>query len=187
MSTLIAVSYPDINKAEQVVETLRQMQSEYLIDLDDAVYVTKDAQGKVKLHQSVNLVGAGAGGGALWGGLWGLLIGALVLQPIAGAAIGAGIGAGTGAIAGSLTDYGVDDNFIKQLGANLTPNSSAMIILVRRATTDKVIPEISKYGGTIIQSSLSTENEAKLQAALAQTPPPTAGAMGTGAGTAANP
>jgi uncharacterized membrane protein len=94
----------------------------------------------------------------------GLAPGALVLQPIAGAAIGAG----TGAVAGHLSDYGIDDNFMKQLGATLTPNCSAIFVLVRRATGDKVLPEVSKYGGTVLQTSLSHDAEARLQAALAQ-------------------
>ncbi len=168
MSNLVVIEYPDINRAEQVLETLGRMRTEQLIDLDDAVYVTRDAEGKVKLHQMVNLAGAGAGYGAMWGGLWGLLLGSLVLQPIAGAAIGASIGAGTGAVAGHLSDYGIDDDFMKQLGATLTPNSSAILVLVRRATVDKVIPEVSKYGGTVMQTSLSHDAEAKLQAALSQ-------------------
>src|SRR5579883_2884043 len=164
MSTLVAIAYPTENEAEQVLETLGRLHNEYLIDLDDSVYVTKDTGGNVKLHQSVNLAGAAAGGG----GLWGLLLGTLVLQPIAGAAIGAGIGAGTGYVAGKLTDYGIDDNFVKQLGANLTPGSSALIMLVSRATPDKVVPEVAKYGGKIIQTSLSTEQEQRLRDALAQ-------------------
>ena len=189
MSTLVAIAYHDVNEAEQVLETLGRLQNEYLIDLEDSVYVTKDTGGNVKLHQSVNVAGRAAGGGALWGGLWGLLLGTLVLQPIAGAAIGAGIGAGTGYVAGKLSDYGIDDNFVKQLGASLTPNSSAIIVLVSRATPDKVLPEISKYGGTVIQTSLNTEQEQRLRDALSQrtatlpsaqssagTTPPSAGA-----------
>jgi uncharacterized membrane protein len=171
MSDLVAIAYPDMNRAEQVLEELGKMRKAQLIDMDDAVYVTKDAQGKVKLHQAVNIVGAGAGYGALWGGLWGLLLGALVLQPIAGAAIGAGVGAGSGAIAGKLSDYGIDDNFVKQLAQTLTPNSSAIFVLVRRVTPDKVIPEVSKFGGKVLQSSLSHEAETRLQQALEQTAP----------------
>lgn len=171
MSDLVAIAYPDINQAEQVLEKLGQMRTAQLIDLDDAVYVTKDAQGNVKLHQAINMVKAGAGYGALWGGLWGLLLGALVLQPIAGAAIGAGVGAGSGAIAGNLSDYGIDDNFIRQLAQNLTPNSSAIFVLVRRVTADKVVPEVSKFGGKVLQSSLSHDAEARLQQALEQNAP----------------
>lgn len=168
MSDLIVVAYPDINRAEQVLDALSQMRSAQLIDLEDACYVTKDANGQLKIHQAVNLPGMGAKSGAVWGGLWGFLFGLLVLQPLAGAAIGAGIGAGSGAIAGKLSDYGIDDKFIQHLSATLTPNSSAIFLLVRRVTADKVVPEFSRYGGTIIQTSLSKDAEAKLQAALAQ-------------------
>ena len=171
MSDLVVIAYPDINRAEQVLEALGQMRTAQLIDLDDAVYVTKDAQGKVKMHQPLNTIKAGAGYGALWGGLWGLLLGTLVLQPIAGAAIGAGVGAGSGAIAGSLADYGIDDNFVKQLGATLTPNSSAIFVMVRSVTADKVIPEVSKFGGKVLQSSLSNDAEQRLQEALSQSAP----------------
>ena len=110
MSDLIAVAYPDINRAEQVLDTLSlHMRSGQLIDLEDACYVTRDANGAIKLHQAVNLTRQAAGIGALWGGLSGFLFGLLVLMPIAGAAVGAAIGAGTGVLAGSLGDYGIDD------------------------------------------------------------------------------
>jgi uncharacterized membrane protein len=168
MSQLIAISYPDVSRAEQVLATLSQLQSQYLIDLEDAVYVTKDASGKVQLHQPMNPTGAGAAGGAVMGGIFGFVLGLFVLMPIAGAAVGAGIGAGTGALAGHFADYGIDDTFVKQLEATLQPNSSAILVLVSRATPDKVLPEISKYGGTIVQTSLTAENDAKLRAALAQ-------------------
>lgn len=168
MSELVVVSYPDINRAEQVLATLQQLRSQYLIDLEDACYITKDATSNVKLHQGVNMTRAGAGYGAMWGGLWGLLLGALVLQPIAGMAIGAAVGGGTGAIAGKLSDYGIGDTFIKQLSASLPPNSSAIFVLVRRSTPDKVLPEVGKYGGTVLHTSLPADAEARLQAALAQ-------------------
>jgi uncharacterized membrane protein len=168
MSDLIVVAYPDINRAEQVLDALSQMRTAQLIDLEDACYVTKDANGAIKLHQGVHLAGPGAKSGALWGGLWGFLFGLLVFMPIAGAAVGAGIGAGSGALAGNLGDYGIDDNFVRRLSESLTPNSSAIFLLVRRVTADKVVPEFSRYGGTSIQTSLSKDAEAKLQAALAQ-------------------
>jgi len=180
MSELIAIAYPDVNRAEQVLATLSQLQSAYLIDLDDAVYVTKDAQGRVQLHQPMNSTGAAAAGGAVMGGIFGFVLGLFVLMPLAGAAVGAGIGAGTGALAGHFADYGIDDNFVKQLEASLKPNTSAIMVLVSRVNPDKVLPEVSKYGGTLVRTSLSKENDAKLHAALAQgaaaqvaaTPPP---------------
>ncbi|HEY7346800.1 MAG TPA: DUF1269 domain-containing protein [Ktedonobacterales bacterium] len=160
MSNLIAITYPDEYRAAEVMATLRRLSGAYLIDLEDAVYVTKDAQSKIKLYQSRNLTGEAAGAGALWGALIGLIF----FMPIAGAAIGAGMGA----LAGKFSDYGIDDNFVKQLGQNMPPNSSAIFVLVRKATPDKVLPEVSKYGGTIIQTSLPKEAEERLQAALEQ-------------------
>jgi uncharacterized membrane protein len=167
MSELVAITYPDINRAHQVRARLDQLVNQHLIDLEDVVYVTKDASGAIELHQSINLPGMGAALGAARGVLWGTLIGLLFLNPLAGAAIGAGVGAGAGAIAGKASDYGIDDNFIRQLSASMPPNSSAIFTLVRRATADKVLPEVAKYGGTVLHTSLSGEDEAKLEAALA--------------------
>jgi len=160
MSNLIVVAYPDEYRAAEVLAALRRLRKEYLIDLDDACYVTKDAGGKIKLHQNTSLTGAGAA----WGGLWGILIGLLFFVPFLGLAIGAGLGA----LSGRLSDYGIDDKFAKQLAATLKPNTSAIFMLVRHSTPDKVVPELSQYGGTILQTSLPKETEAKLQAALNQ-------------------
>jgi uncharacterized membrane protein len=157
-STLVVITYPDEHRAAEVLTALRRMQSEYLIDMEDAVYVTKDEKGKLKLNQSTSLAGAGAA----WGGLWGMLIGLLFFAPIAGLAIGAA----AGALGGKLSDYGIDDNFARQLSANMPPRSSALFVLVRRATTDKVVPEIAKYGGTVLRTSLPKETEERLQQAL---------------------
>ena len=155
---LIVVSYPDIFKAEEVRLTLMKLQQGYLIDLEDAVVATKDDKGKVKLNQIHNLTKAGA----VSGGFWGMLIGMIFLNPLLGAAVGAS----AGAVSGALSDVGINDNFMKDLAKRLEPNSSALFVLVRSVTADKVLPEIEKFGGTIMQSSLTQEDEAKLQAAL---------------------
>lgn len=160
MSNLVVVAYPDEYRAAEVLAALRRLNKQYLIDLEDACYVTKDARGKIKLHQNTSLAGAGAA----WGGLWGMLIGLLFFVPFLGFAIGAGMGA----IAGKLSDYGIDDKFAKQLTSTLQPNSSALFVLVQRSTPDKVVPELAKYGGTILQTSLPKETEDKLRAALEQ-------------------
>jgi uncharacterized membrane protein len=160
MADLIAVSYPEEGTAEQVLDTLNRLGREYLIDLADACYVTRGQDGKVKLHQAVSLTAAGATTGALWGGLVGLLF----LMPLAGLLVGGA----TGAVMGKLTDVGIDDAMMKRLGAELQPGSSALFVLVRSATTDKVLPEVQKYGGTVLQTSLSKEQEARLRAVLAE-------------------
>jgi uncharacterized membrane protein len=88
----------------------------------------------------------------------------LFLSPLLGAAVGAG----AGAISGALSDVGISDDFMKQLAAGMTNNSSVLFVLVRKATPDKVVEEIQKYGGTVLRSSLSHDDEAKLQAALSE-------------------
>lgn len=160
MSKLIVIAYPDQHKAHEVRLTLARLQKEYLIDLEDAVVVTKDPAGKIKLHQAINLTAAGA----VSGGFWGTLVGLIFLNPLLGAAVGAA----TGAASGALADVGINDNFMKELAQKLQPGSSALFVLVRKATADKVLPEIQPFGGTIIQSSLSHEDETRLQAALTQ-------------------
>ena len=163
MSQLVAVAYPDMFKAEEVRLKLWKLQTEYLIELEDAVVVTKSADGAIKLHQSINLPAVGA----ISGGFWGTLIGMIFLNPILGAAVGA---AG-GALSGALTDIGINDDFMTKLAEKLTPNSSALFVLVRNVTPDKVIKEVQGFGGTILQSSLTSEDEAKLQAALSTSVP----------------
>ena len=158
MSQLIAVTYPDAFKAEEVRVKLWKLQREYLIELEDAVVVTKDNAGKVKLHQAVNLTALGA----LSGGFWGTLIGMVFLNPL----FGAGLGAAWGAASGALADVGINDAFMTTLAEKLIPNSSALFVLVRNATPDRVVAEIAEYGGTVLRSSLSHEDEAKLQTAL---------------------
>jgi len=158
MSTLVVVAYDDPFQAEEVRLKLRRLQQDYLIDLEDAVVATKNDKGKVKLHQAINLAGAGA----LSGGFWGALIGLIFMMPLLGAAVGAG----AGAISGALSDVGIDDKFMKELASNMQPGSSVLFVLVRKATPDKVLAELSGTGGRLLKTSLTHEDEAKLQAAL---------------------
>jgi uncharacterized membrane protein len=158
MSNLVAIAYPDVDTAQEVMSTLGRLQVERSIELEDAVIVTREEGGKVKLHQARSTTGAGAAGGAFWGGLIGLLF----LTPLLGMAVGAATGAATG----KLTDVGVDDSFLKELGNKLEPGMAAVIVLVRRSTPDKVIPAVQQYGGTVLQSSLDNDAEERLQEAL---------------------
>jgi uncharacterized membrane protein len=166
VSDLVAISFDDVNEADRVLHELNQLQKEYLIDLEDAVVVIRRPDGKINLKQSYNVAGAGAAYGGMSGVAWGTLVGLLFLNPLAGFALGGLIGAATGAISGSLIDYGVDDNFVRSIAEKLTPGSSALFILVRKAQPEKVTAELAKYKGTIIKSSLSPEQEKKLEAAI---------------------
>src|SRR4051812_22616616 len=155
MSTLVAIAYPDQATAEEVAGTLGRLQKEHSIKLDDAVVITREMDGKVKLHQSNKLAATGAAGGALWGGLIGLIF----FVPLLGMAVGAA----TGAAAGAMADVGVDDRFMKELGAKLQPGGAALITLVQSSTRDKVLPEIAKFGGEVIQTSLDGDSEERLR------------------------
>lgn len=160
MSTLIAVGYDNPFKAEEIRMKLQKMQAAYLIDLDDAVVVVKNAKGKVKLHQMHNMTAFGAA----TGGFWGMLIGLLFLAP----AIGLAVGAAAGAASGALRDVGINDQFMKDLSETLKPNTSALFVLVRKATPDKVMEELKGTGGKVLHTTLSHEETDRLQDTLAE-------------------
>lgn len=168
MSELVAVSYPDIYRAGEVCAALQRLQREYLIEMEDAAYVTREQDGKAKLHQTQPVVRMATGIGASRGGMWGALIGLLFMQPLLGMAAGAVLGAASGAMAGRSIDYGIPDQFMKDLAAKLQPGTSMLFVLFRKVTWEKVLPQISQYGGTIMHSSLTPEAEARLQSALTE-------------------
>jgi uncharacterized membrane protein len=157
VSDLVAIAYPDVATAREVASNVGEAQKAHLIELDDLVIVERRNNGKIKLHQP-SMAGVGAAGGAMWGGLIGLLF----LAPMVGMAIGAA----SGAAAGAMSDAGVDDRFMKDLGAQLDSGGAALILLVREANMDKLLAEV-KIPGEVIQSSLSTDSEQALRDALA--------------------
>lgn len=157
MSNLVAIAYDDLGQAQKVMGTVGGLVKEHSLTLEDAVIVEHRENGKMKLHQP-SLAGVGAASGALWGGLIGLIF----FMPLVGMAIGGAAGAAGGA----MSDYGIDDKFMNELGEKLPQGGAAVFVLVKEATADKVIPEIAQYGGHVIQSSLSTEQETALQEAL---------------------
>src|SRR6516165_2893294 len=168
MSNLVVFDFDGIHTADEVLNKLRTLQKDYLIDLEDACVVERDQGGKVHIKQAVNLTKVGAAGGGLRGALFGTLIGFLFLNPLAGMALGAMAGAGAGALSGSLADYGIRDDFVRTLGATIPAGSWALFVLFRSITEDKVLPEIEPYKPRVLTTSLSNEQEAKLRAALSK-------------------
>jgi uncharacterized membrane protein len=160
MSTLVAVIFNDEKTAFEMRTALLKMEKEYLIDLEDSVVVTRDAKGKAKLDQAVNLTAAGAVGG----GFWGMLIGMVFLNPLLGAAMGASMGA----LSGRLNDLGLNDQMMKDVGKSLTPGTSALFVLIRKVTADKVLEGLKDFAGKgkVFQTSLSKDSEAALREAL---------------------
>jgi uncharacterized membrane protein len=171
MSDLVAIVYPSEAKAEEVRQRLFDLRKQYLIEFSDAVIAVKTDAGPVKLNQLVNTTAAGAASGSFWG----LLIGVLFLNPL----IGVALGAASGALGGLLTDYGINDAFMKELAANLKPGDAALFVLIQNMTADKVLKEIQGAGGTVLKTSLDDTKEKVLREALAkaaaaEAPPPTA-------------
>lgn len=158
MSDLIAIVYPNEAKAEEVRQRLIELQKEYLIQVGDAVIATKTQKGDVKLNQLFSMTAAGAASG----GFWGLLIGVLFLNPLLGVAVGAA----SGALGGALTDIGINDKFMKDLSSSLEPGNAALFVLVKEVTSDKVLKDVSRFGGTVLKTSLNESKEQALRDAL---------------------
>jgi uncharacterized membrane protein len=158
VSNLIVIGFNNEADAFEMRAALAKLQTQYLIEMEDAVVVTRDVQGKVQLHQAVNLTAAGAVSGAFWGSLIGLLF----LNPLLGFAVGAG----SGAISGKLSDIGINDQFMKDLAATFTPGTSALFVLVRKSTPDKVLEGLKPFvgKGRILQTSLTKDKEDELRA-----------------------
>jgi uncharacterized membrane protein len=152
--------FDDEATAFEMRAALVKMQKEYLIDIEDAVVVTRDQKGKTKLDQAVSLTSAGAVGG----GFWGMLIGLIFLNPL----LGAVVGAGAGALSGRLNDIGIDDKWMKDIGQSFKPGTSGLFVLVRRATVDKVMQGLKQFAGKgkVFQTSLNKDDETALRNAL---------------------
>ena len=158
MSELIVIGFDSEQRAEEVRDRLISLQRTHIIRLEDAVIATKRENGRVKLSQ----VASPATSGALAGGFWGLLIGALFLMPH----VGFFVGAAGGGLAGALTDVGVDDDFMRELGDMLQPGSAALFLLIRQMTEDKVLDELKGIGGKVLRTSLDHSKEQQLREAL---------------------
>ncbi len=158
MSDLIVLAFDNESSAFMMRDKLLQLQKQQVITLSDAAIVIRDKKGKPKVKQLQSLVGAGAMGGAFWG----MLIGLLFFAPWLGMAAGA-LG---GALSGKFADIGVDDRFIKEVGETIQPGHAALFLLVEKVTADKVLPELASFNATVLQTSLSNENEAKLREAF---------------------
>jgi uncharacterized membrane protein len=155
---MIVFAFDNETDAFEMRDELISMQKQKLVELEDAAVVVRHQDGKVKVKQVNSLAGAGALGGAFWG----MLIGLLFFMPWLGLAVGAV----TGAIAGGLSDVGVDDKFIKEVGETIEPGHSALFLLVYKMTADKVIDQLKHYDATVLQTSLSEEQEAQLRDAF---------------------
>lgn len=150
MSDLVVLAFDTETGAAEMRDDLSRLQKQKIVELEDAAVVVRRQDGKVKVKQAVSLVGEGALGGAFWG----LLIGIIFWMPWLGLALGT---------LGGVTDIGVDDKFIKEVGNTIEPGHSALFLLVRKATPDKLADELKKFDAKVLQTSLSQEDEDKLR------------------------
>ena len=158
MAELIAIGYPDLATASAAADEARRLSQDLIIQPDAIAVIVRDKEGKYHTHTTHHMVG----GGATWGMFWGLLFGLLFFIPVFGMAIGAGMGA----LMGKLTKSSIDKQFQDQVRDMLKPGTSALFLMLEKVTPDKAVEAMSKYGGTVLKTSLSKEGEQELQDAL---------------------
>jgi uncharacterized membrane protein len=177
MAELIVVGFKkDMYRASEVLNTLQDMNESWVVDLRDAVAVYRDYNGKLRVDQSYQMT---SGEGAAWGGLFGGLMGALLAAPFTGgASVAAVIAAGSlsgvalGATAGAIDastwkeDYGISEDFVKQVGTMVQPGDSAIFALLRTLDPDLVAAQFKGYGGTILRTTLDPRQRAKVEGTL---------------------
>jgi uncharacterized membrane protein len=180
MAELIVVGFKkDMYRASDVLNQLQQMNEDWSVDLHDAVAVYRNYDGKLRVDQSFQMT---TRQGAGWGGFWGSLIGATLAIPLTGgasaavaagtiaaaAASGAAVGAGAGALDASWwkDEFGIPDEFVERVGAMIQPGDSAIFALLRTADPDEVANQFRGYGGTILSTTLSREQQKKVDKVL---------------------
>ena len=158
MAELIAIGYPDETTAELAAEEARRLSRDLIIQPDAIAVIVRDKEGNYRVHTNHHAVG----GGAVWGMFWGLLFGMLFFIPVFGMAIGAGMGA----LMGKVGKAGINKEFEEQVRGLVQPGTSCLFLMIEKVTPDKAVEAMSKYGGTVLKTSLSKEGEKQLQEAL---------------------
>ena len=158
MADLIAIGYPDEATATAAADEARRLAQDLIIQPDAIAVIVRDNDGTYHVQTNHHAVGAGA----TWGMFWGFLFGLLFFIPVFGMAIGAGMGA----LMGKLTKSSIDRQFQEQVRGMVKPGTSALFLMLEKVTPDKAVEAMSKYGGTVLKTSLSKDDEKDLQDAL---------------------
>src|SRR3954452_10468727 len=158
MAELIAIGYDDETTAAAAAEEVGRLAKDLIIQPDAVAVIVRDAEGKYKVTTSHHPVG----GGASWGMFWGFLFGLLFFVPVFGMAVGAGLGA----VLGKIEKTGVNREFQEQVRDMVKPSTSALFRVIEKVTPDKALDALSRYGGTVLKSSLSKDAEHEVQEAL---------------------
>ena len=158
MADLIAIGYPDEATAEAAAEEARRLAQDLIIQPDAIAVIVRDKEGDYHVHTNHHAVG----GGATWGMFWGFLFGLLFFIPVFGMAVGVGLGA----LMGKFAKTSIDKQFQDQVRGMVQPGTSALFLMLEKVTPDKAVEAMSKYGGTVLKTSLSKDDEKDLQEAL---------------------
>jgi uncharacterized membrane protein len=158
MADLIAIGYPDEATATAAADEARRLAQDLIIQPDAIAVIIRNKDGSYRVQTNHHMVGAGA----TWGMFWGLLFGLLFFIPVFGMAIGAGMGA----LMGKVTKTSIDKQFQDQVRDMIKPGTSALFLMLEKVTPDKAVEAMSKYGGTVLKTSLSKDDEKELQEAL---------------------
>src|SRR4051794_5418594 len=162
MSTLIAIGYPEEATADLAKAEAERLSRDLIIQPDAIAAIKRNADGKFQVTTSHHPVA----GGTSWGMFWGLLFGMLFFVPFLGMAVGAGLGA----LMGKVEKTGIDKEFQDQVRDMVRPGTSALFVVVEKVTPDKAVEGLSRFGGTVLKSSLSKHAEHELQDALHGSP-----------------
>ncbi|MPV38426.1 DUF1269 domain-containing protein [Georgenia subflava] len=158
MSELIVLGYDDHATAEKAYQKVLDLQRDYIVTLSGLAVVRVDDDGKQHVDTPGRIVGASASSGAVWG----MIIGLLFLAP----GIGFLVGGALGALTGKLSKSGINQSFRARVGEMLEPGRAAVVVMATKITEDKFAAALAEYGGTVLQTSLSDEDEKELAAEL---------------------
>jgi uncharacterized membrane protein len=158
MAELIAIGYTDTVTAHAAADEAERLAEDLMLQPDAIAVIVRKPDGRYKVTTNHHVVGQGT----TWGMFWGFLFGLLFFVPVLGMAVGAGMGA----LMGKLTRIGIDKEFESRVRDMLQPGTSALFLIVEQVTPDKAVEALSRYGGTVLKTSLSAEAEKELQEAL---------------------
>ena len=158
MAELIAIGYTDTVTAHAAADEAERLAEDLVLQPDAIAVIVRKPDGRYKVTTNHHVVGQGK----TWGMFWGFLFGLLFFVPVLGMAVGAGMGA----LMGKLTRIGIDKEFESRVRDMLQPGTSALFLIVEQVTPDKAVEALSRYGGTVLKTSLSAEAEKELQEAL---------------------
>jgi len=159
MSELIVIGYDNQATATKAYNQVLGLNKDFVVTLTGLALVTVDAEGKSHVETPQKIVGVSAASGALWG----MLIGLLFFVP----GIGLIVGGAMGALFGKLSKTGINDRFRSQVQEMLHPGSAAVVIMASKITEDKFADAMGPFGGKLLKTSLSEQDEKELAAELA--------------------